>query len=156
MLPAVHLDFIHRPARHGLWLLAALVLLGVSWNEHQAALDQAAGERLKAQARLAQAQPVLRAADASLSSLNWPWQRLFHALERAPQDNIAVLAIEAEGRSGVLRIQAESPDNSTLQSYLQALAAQGLHTPRLTQQQVHSADTGPSLMRFNVEATWQP
>jgi hypothetical protein len=156
MLPAVHLDFIPRPTRHRLWLLAALVLLGVSWSEHQAALDQAAGERLKAQARLAQTQPVRHAADANLASLNWPWQRLFHALEHAPQDNIAVLAIEAEGRSGVVRIQAETPDGSTLQSYLQALAAHGLNTPRLTQQQLHNDDTGPSLTRFNVEATWQP
>lgn len=156
MLPAVTLDFIARPVRYGVWLLVALGVLLLSWSYHQDARDQAEGARLKAQARQAQLRPVLRRADADQLSLNWPWQHLFHALERAPQNDIAVLALEAEGRSGVLRIQAETPDSNNLQPYLQALAAQGLHTPRLTQQQRHTEDGHPSLLRFNVEAQWQP
>jgi ABC-type uncharacterized transport system involved in gliding motility auxiliary subunit len=155
MARPVHLQFISRPSRRWPWLLLALAALAISWTYHQDTRQRMDAARLKALARQALPRPQVSPPDPGVNSLNLPWQHLLHALEKTPQRDIALLALEAEGRSGVLRLQAETPDAKHLQAYLQMLAEQGLYTPRLTQQQNHSEDGGPTVTRFNLEARWQ-
>jgi hypothetical protein len=50
----------------------------------------------------------VRAMNDAIAKLNLPWRELFAALESARPDNIALLALEPDGRKRTLLVQAES------------------------------------------------
>lgn len=155
MSRSVHLDFLSRPWPRWPWLLAAGLTLMAALGRHEEI-----NQRLEA-AKLAQAEQQnallhSRAPLPELPDLQWPWDAMLGSLEAAHQEKIALLALEAEGRTGQLRLLAETPEPQNLQPYLQKLADQGLRAPRLARQAAVEPEDGPTLIQFSVEATWHP
>lgn len=155
MTRTVHLNFLSRPQSRWPWLLAAGLALMTALGHHREINQSLEAAQL---VQKEQRDNLLhnRAALPELPDLQWPWDAMLSSLEAANQEEIVLLSLEAEGRTGQLQLLAETPEPKNLQPYLQKLANQGLRAPRLTRQAAVELDGGPALIQFSIEATWHP
>ncbi len=87
-------------------------------------------------------------------TLATPWSDLIASLEEAPQQSVALIAVEPSASKQSLRLTAEARDATAMLAYVAALQAD----PRLTavmlvSHQVQSQAPGTPI-RFKVQATW--
>jgi hypothetical protein len=155
MANPVDLNFVSRSRPRWPWLALAGTLMMIALGDHNDLQRDLEVARLK---QLSQQEAAGRSSGRSqpaFPDLHWPWANLLDALEQARQPDVALLSLEADGHANQLRLSAETPDSTHLQTYLQALNDHGLVTPRLSRQEVVQPEAGPELIRFNVEAAWQ-
>lgn len=173
---AIRLEFAPRARRHPVvgWLLlagagavlvAALVPLGGALSERShelnalAELDarRADGDRPKPStvkpdpaylARVKSAQQVAK-------SLTAPWAGLLDAIESAPQQSVALLAVEPSSAKQSFRLTAEARDAKAMLAYLAALQNdRRLVNVALVSHQVQVQAIGRTI-RFQLQAGWE-
>lgn len=83
-----------------------------------------------------------------------PWGELFHALEQAQTESIALLSIEPDAGRGRLRLAGEAKNAEALAEYLKSLqATASIDGLRILTQQVKQNDPEQPI-EFIVEARW--
>jgi hypothetical protein len=175
--PTMRLEFAPRARRHPVvgWLLlagavallvAALMPLGLalSAREHDlrtlAELDarQAAGPKLRP--TTAKPDPAylarVKSAQQVAKSLTAPWPGLLDAIESAPQQSVALLAVEPSSAKQSFRLTAEARDMKAMLAYLEALQKdRRLVAVALVSHEVQVQAAGRPI-RFQLPAGWGP
>jgi hypothetical protein len=160
----IALDFVRRAPRSrwaGRVLLA--VALGVAGDLAftYAQLDRAvkANEAVVARAQprkaVAQASPEeLALARDTVERLGLPWTKLFAALESATSDQVALLAIEPDTKSGTVKISGDSKDYLAALGYVLNLSqADALSNVQLVRHELKQNDPQRPVA-FSISAAW--
>lgn len=96
----------------------------------------------------------LRSARLIAQTLATPWSDLIASLEDAPQDAVALIAVEPSVSKQTIQLTAEARDAKAMLTYLAALQAdRRLSGVMLVSHQVQVQAPG-SPVRFRVQATW--
>jgi hypothetical protein len=168
---AIAINFV-RPQGHasplGLILFVVGVLVvGAVAVDYRDALDEL--ERVQAQqlrqlrptssARLTQGQPAgargeSYAMERAIGQLQLPWDAVLREIEKSANSSVALLSVEAQGRSRTLRLTGEAKTMAEVVAYTRRLR----ESPLIAAANVthhENKDGGPvSLIRFAIEASW--
>jgi HAMP domain-containing protein len=118
------------------------------------------------EARLAQGQPrsaparrhsaeEIAAVRETVDRLGMPWDRLFGALESAASDQVALLGVEPDPKTGTVVISGDSKDYLAALSYVLNLSqAEALNRVQLVRHEVKANDP-QAPVRFAVSAGWK-
>src|SRR4051812_44264811 len=160
----LELDFVRRAPRSrwaGRLLLA--IALGVTGDMAFtfAQLDRTvkANEALVARAQprkaIAQASPdEIALARDTVERLGLPWTKLFAALESAANDQVALLAIEPDTKTGTVKISGDSKDYLAALGYVLNLSqAEALSNVQLVRHEVKQNDPQRPVA-FSISAAW--
>lgn len=173
MMRALELDFVQtrrvQPARV-LWLLLAVVaVLLTAWHYRQltanlqqfqtlANHNQQALQRVNplAERKLDPAlQKQIVQANATWDELTQPWDTLFAELETAANKEVALLALEADGKKRLLRITAEVQQRQALLDYMSRLEKlPGISEVALQEHHINLQDKELPI-RFTLQAKWE-
>jgi len=160
----IELDFIRRAPRSrwaGRVLLA--VALGVA-GDMAFTFVQLARTVKSNEAVVARAQPrkpvhTVSAEEAALARdtverLGLPWTKLFAALESAANDQVALLAIEPDTKTGTVKISGDSKDYLSALAYVLNLSqADALSHVQLVRHEVKQNDPQRPVA-FSISAAW--
>ena len=162
----IDLDFAARGRRSPwagavLFAVALAVAGDAAWSYVHARRQLAQAEVLLARAqprhavRAAAATPEeLAAARDTVQRLALPWPGLFGALESAASDDVALLAIEPDARSGKVTISGDSKDYLAALTYVLNLSrSEALSGVELVRHEVKQNDPHKTV-GFSVSATW--
>jgi hypothetical protein len=167
MRPALQLDFV-APRRKGrslgvAVLVLALVLAGhlvVKFHETQQRLQSLeAAEALLGGPRPARAAPrekldeQMKSAQAIVRQLALPWPQLVDSLERASMKEVAVLHIQPDAQSRVLRVTAEARREELMLEYLRRLGGSFAEVHLLSHQVREDDPRRP--IQFSVQASFR-
>jgi hypothetical protein len=160
----IELDFVRRRPRSrwaGRVLLA--VALGVAGDMAFtfAQLERAtkANEAVVARAQprkavAAVSNDELALARDTVERLGLPWTKLFAALESAATDQVALLAIEPDTKSGTVKISGDSKDYLAALGYVLNLSqAEALSNVQLVRHEVKQNDPQRPVA-FSISAAW--
>ena len=160
----IELDFVRRTPRSrwaGRVLLA--VALGVAGDMAFtfAQLQRAvkANEAVVARAQPRKATPAvsndeLALARDTVERLGLPWTKLFAALESAATDQVALLAIEPDTKTGTVKISGDSKDYLAALGYVLNLSqAETLSNVQLVRHEVKQNDPQRPVA-FSISAAW--
>jgi hypothetical protein len=160
----IQLDFVRRTPRSrwaGRVLLA--VALGVAGDMAFtfAQLERAvkANEAVVARAQPRKAVPAvsndeLALARDTVERLGLPWTKLFAALESAATDQVALLAIEPDTKTGTVKISGDSKDYLAALGYVLNLSqAEALSNVQLVRHEVKQNDPQRPVA-FSISAAW--
>jgi hypothetical protein len=90
------------------------------------------------------------AARETVQRLSLPWAKLFAAIEGAASDQVALLAIEPDARSGTVKITGDGKDYLAALTYVLNLSrAEGLSSVELVRHEMKQGAVG-----FTVSAAW--
>lgn len=93
-------------------------------------------------------------ANRVLDELRLPWGSLFHAVETASTERVALLSLRPDTRHNVVVIAAESKDKADMLDYVKQLQhSPGLSEVYLQSHEVQTQDAGRPV-RFSVRATF--
>jgi hypothetical protein len=158
----LELDFVRRrraapwAGRLALALAAAVAAdLGHSYATLRHSMDEAESRlaQMPAQARGAapSASPEeIAAARETVERLAMPWQELLGALEAAASEDVALLAIEPDPKSGTVRISGDSKDYPAALGYVASLGrVEALSRVELVRHEAKKHAVG-----FTVSAKW--
>ena len=117
-----------------------------------------------AEAQIARAQPhrqratasseEIQAAKETVDRLGLPWARLFAALEGAASDQVALLAIEPDAKSGKVLISGDSKDYLAALSYVLNLSrSSALTDVQLVRHEMKKSDPQHAVS-FQISAAW--
>ncbi|MGZ5748181.1 MAG: hypothetical protein ACXWJ3_18560 [Caldimonas sp.] len=145
-------------------LVAQLVALGFALAERsrdrQALADLDARHSDAARPRTAAAKPdpaylaKVKSAQRVAKNLTAPWADLLDAIESAPQQSVALLAVEPSTAKQSFRLTAEARDPKAMLDYLAALQKdRRLVSAFLVSHQVQVQTPGKPI-RFQVQAGW--
>jgi hypothetical protein len=96
----------------------------------------------------------LAVARETIQRLSMPWDNLFGALESAATDQVALLAIEPDPKSGTVVISAEGKDYAAALSYVLELSrAKTLSQVHLVKHELQESDPQRPVA-FSVSASW--
>lgn len=96
----------------------------------------------------------LAVARETIQRLSMPWDNLFGALESAATDQVALLAIEPDPKSGTVVILAEGKDYAAALSYVLELSrAKTLSQVHLVKHELQESDPQRPVA-FSVSASW--
>jgi hypothetical protein len=170
----VEIEFVPQP-RIGLRLgvpalvLACAVLAATLWdhasrrNEVAALEAQLDGLRAAAARRPAQADapaPVIaegrvRAINGAIARLNLPWPALFGLVEASTPKEVALIALEPDGRRRSLVVQAETLAPATMLAFVERLRADAIvEDVFLVRHEQREQEPGRPY-RFAVEVRWK-
>ena len=165
MMQRLDLDF-RRPSSRSRWagrilLVVALAVAGDATYSYFSVRRVIAEREVlvaKAQpkkpARPASAEEVALARE-TVQRLTLPWPTLFGALESAASDQVALLAIEPDARSGKVMISGDSKDYLAALSYVLNLSrSQALSAVELVRHEVKQNDPQRPVA-FSVSAAWK-
>jgi Tfp pilus assembly protein PilN len=103
----------------------------------------------------AQLDEQMRDAQAVLRQLALPWGQLVESLESAAMPDVAVLQVQPDAQSRVLRVTAEAKGEDTMFRYLRRLSsAEGFSDVHLVSHQVREDDPRRPL-QFSVQASFR-
>lgn len=165
--PLLELDF--RRKRHvtssGVAALAiGLALLTATGILHRQALDESDSQqralaRTKRPGSTAVILPIVpntepKVMQSILNRLNFPWDALFAAIEKAGRPDLTLLSIQPEIGKGIVQLRGEARNLYAVLQYVQALGDGGYFTDvGLAEHEI--SDHNPELpVRFNVTAQW--
>lgn len=151
------------------WLLASVLVLACltvwfgfqAYQFHTQTTEmQARVEKLRLrQARLAKAKPTQKELEeqkrwtALKQERDFPWERIFKAVERASSKDIELLELQPDKRNRIIVLRGEARDLAALVSYLERLALQtGLSDVHLVHQQNVARDRLETVS-FEMKAT---
>jgi hypothetical protein len=166
---SLKLDFLHPSPGTGwpAWLLlfAGLALAGwAGW--HDTRLDRkiaAESAELRRQsisprsARTGMTSAGISQADTQLAGeqLSLPWSKLFSGLEKVKPRNIALIALEADGRKTEATLTAEARDFNDMLAYVEALKNEaGFKSVTLTSHMLREEDPEQPY-RFVLRLGWR-
>lgn len=90
----------------------------------------------------------------TIQRLSMPWDNLFGALESAATDQVALLAIEPDPKSGTVAISAEGKDYAAALNYVLELSrAKTLSQVHLVKHELQESDPQRPVA-FSVSASW--
>jgi hypothetical protein len=143
--------------------LASIGLAFATRQQERAAFDALVARRLASDRALStptKADPAYvaraRLADRVAKNLSLPWSDLLASLESAPQDSVALLAVEPSAAKKVFRLTAEARDAKAMLGYLDALRKdRRLDGVVLVSHQVQEKAPGRPI-RFQLQAGWEP
>jgi Tfp pilus assembly protein PilN len=155
-----------------IWLIflcgaAALAAAGVTGNrllearrveavEAQtiAAKRQAQASQRPAPQKIVISEAQATAVNTATAQLNLPWRDLLDALEAATPPEIALLAIEPDGKKQVVNGVAEAKDSNGMVAYVEQLKKQAFFSDvLLTRHETNDQDANKPI-RFQFEAHW--
>lgn len=173
MMRALELDFVQarrvRPGRVLLLLLAvaAVALTGWHYRQQTANLQQFQALANHNQQALQRVSPVserkldpalqkqIVQANATWDELAQPWDALFAELEAAANKQVALLALEADGKKRLLRITAEVKQRQALLDYMSRLEKlPGVSDVALQEHHINLQDKELPI-RFTLQAKWE-
>jgi len=135
--------------------------VGASYIGHRNALQRIETEltRASAAAGSVRAGPVSpeewRAARETLERLSLPWNNLFRALESSAGEDVALLAIEPDPRSGTAVVTGESRDYDAALKYIARLGEhEALKHVYLVKHELRPESSRRPLL-FSVSASWK-
>lgn len=86
--------------------------------------------------------------------LNLPWRELQYALEEATTDKVAVLALEPEAKSRIVKITAETKNSDDMLSYIEKLKLQDFFVSVvLNKHEINEQDANKP-WRFQLDLQW--
>ena len=158
----LELDFVAR--RRSPWagrVLLAVALaftVDVGWSFYTARASFSANKALLAKSdrsvvkgRKVTADEVAVARE-TVQRLSTPWDNLFGALESAATDQVALLGVEPDPKTGTVVITGDSKDYLAALSYVLNLSK----VPALSQVQLVRHEAKGNNVNFAVSAVWQP
>ena len=160
----IELDFIRRSARSRwaprILLAAALGLTGhMAVSYVQVVRQMHANQAIVARAKphkpvvTASAEEMALAGD-TVERLGLPWAKLFAALEAAGSDQVALLAIEPDTKSGTVKISGDSKDYLAALGYVLTLSQNdALSHVQLVRHEVKQNDAQHPVA-FSISAAW--
>ena len=97
---------------------------------------------------------VMKFSNHTIHQLNLPWDVLFIQLEKAKGEGVALLGVEPNVNTSVIKVVGEAKDYASMLKYVRSLSAQGvLHGVYLTDHKMD--DQNPdNPIRFSLEASW--
>ena len=120
----------------------------------QSAKRTATGERRDSSGADEAAAQELKTAHQALQRLAFRWEDLFAALESAPADGVALLAVEPDPEKGLVKITAEARSAEDMLEYVERLQkADRLADVMLANHQLKTSEPLQP-MRFVVVASW--
>jgi hypothetical protein len=132
----------------------------VAWSYRQAQTELQATEALAAArsaprvALPATTPEELAQVRETLARLSLPWEKLFGAIEAAANDQVAVLAVEPDSRTGSVRISADGKDYPAALGYVLNLRqSEALSQVQLVRHEVKANDPQRAVA-FTVSAQW--
>ena len=167
MRPALQLDFV-APRRQRRWpgILVLVVALGLAgelvlkYREAQQRLQRLdASQSLLNAARPAKAargerlEEQVKAAHATVRQLALPWPQLVDSLERAAMKDVAVLHIQPDAQSRVMRVTAETRREELMMEYLRRLG-RSFSEVHLLSHQVREDDPARPI-QFSLQASFR-
>ena len=159
----IQLDFVRRRPRSrwaGRVLLA--VALGVAGDmaftlaqlERAVKANEAVVARAQPRKVAAVSNDELAMARDTVERLGLPWTKLFAALESAATDQVALLAIEPDTKSGTVKISGDSKDYLAALGYVLNLSqAEALSNVQLVRHEVKQNDPQRPVA-FSISAAW--
>lgn len=173
--PAVLLDFAHPQRRSlaaGITAIAVgMVLLSLaSWQSDQGqsriaeleaelsslGFDRGAEERQASQSRARGAdldERVLKA-NRVIRQLSTPWDDVFGSIEAANNADIALLSLDSDPASGVVRAGVEARNTRGMLDYLDRLRVDGRLAPAILQSHQIMTEDANRPVRFTFTASW--
>ena len=161
----IELDFVRRrPASRWAGRVLLAVALGMA-GEMAYTFVQLQGAVRANEAVVARAQPrkstppaapaeEVAAARETVDRLALPWTRLFAALEGAASDQVALLAIEPDTKSGTVTISGDSKDYLAALTYVLNLSrSDALSKVELVRHEVKQNDPQKPVS-FSIQAAW--
>jgi hypothetical protein len=98
--------------------------------------------------------PQVRAINAAIDRLNLPWAELFAVLETSKPDNVALLAVEPDGKKRTVVIIAESRSPDHMLRFVERLRQQPFFRDAfLTRHELRDVDPS-NPYRFSLEIRW--
>ncbi len=98
----------------------------------------------------------VKAANQVAKNLTMPWADLLAALESAPQQSVALMAVEPSSAKKVFRLTAEARDSKAMLAYVDALRQDHrLEGVVLVSHQLQVQAPGRPI-RFQLQAGWEP
>jgi HAMP domain-containing protein len=160
----IELDFVRRrPASRWAGRVLLAVSLGMAGEMAYTfvQLNQAvqANEAVVARAQPRKHVPAVpaeevAAARETVERLALPWTRLFAALEGAASDQVALLAIEPDTKSGTVKISGDSKDYLAALTYVLNLSrSDALSKVELVRHEVKQNDPQKPVS-FSIQAAW--
>ncbi|MGE5639339.1 MAG: PilN domain-containing protein [Clostridia bacterium] len=96
----------------------------------------------------------IAAAKETMQRLSTPWDKLFAALESAASDQVALLSIEPDAKTGTVRISGDSKDYLAALTYVLNLSrADSLSHVQLARHEIKQNDPHKTV-GFSVSASW--
>ena len=139
--------------------LAVSLDLALSYKSLSSAVALSEARLARAQPRRAPARKVsaeeLAAVRDTVERLGMPWDRLFAALESAASDQVALLGIQPDPKTGTVVISGDSKDYLAALSYVLNLSqTEALDRVQLVRHEVKANDP-QSPVAFAVSAGWR-
>lgn len=172
MRHATELDFLRSPTRAGVraWLLLALGVAAAAafaWDHLRARAEHAAAEMQLVQQRPRPArvaprtervepaeQGRRRAEQEAQRQLGLPWGLLINRLQAESRADVALLALEADGRRGDFQLTGDARDHQAMLAYVRRLrAAPELRDVALTRHASAESDDVP-VINFSLRGRW--
>jgi Tfp pilus assembly protein PilN len=92
--------------------------------------------------------------ERAIGQLQLPWDAVLREIEKSANSSVALLSVEAQGRSRTLRLTGEAKTMAEVVAYTRRLR----ESPLIAAANVthhENKDGGPvSLIRFAIEASW--
>jgi len=160
----IELDFIRRGPRSrwaGRVLLAVALGMALDMGVSYVQLERAmtANESIVARAQPRRHVAAVSADEAAaardtVERLGLPWGKLFAALEAAGNDQVALLAIEPDTKTGTVKISGDSKDYLAALTYVLNLShADALSHVQLVRHEVKQNDPQHPVT-FSISAAW--
>jgi len=161
----IELDFAARSRRSQLagtvLAAAALAVAGdAAWSYVNAKRTIAEAQALIARAQPRKAAPAVSPEDVAVARdtvqrLTLPWAGLFGAIESAASQDVALLAVEPDPRSGKVTISGDSKDYLAALTYVLNLSrSEALASVELVRHEVKQNDPRHPVA-FSVSAAWK-
>ena len=160
----IELDFVRRrPASRWAGRVLLAVSLGIAGEmaytfvqlQHAVRADEAVVARAQPRKHAPAVSPEeVAAAKETVDRLALPWTRLFAALEGAASDQVALLAIEPDTKSGTVTISGDSKDYLAALTYVLNLSrSDALSKVELVRHEVKQNDPQRPVS-FSIQAAW--
>lgn len=144
--------------------LALLVEMGISYdrlhNEQEAMNKEARTLKLhldaphKASSGRQFTEADYAAARKIVSRLTTPWETLFSGLESIKNDNVAILAIEPDTQTGLLRIEGEAKDYASVLTLVAQMRTRKPFSNVFLQQHEIKRDDPQHPVSFTLSMRW--
>lgn len=160
----IELDFVRRrPASRWAGRVLLAVSLGMAGEmaytfaqlNHAVSANEAVVARAQPRRQASAVSPEeVAAARETVERLALPWTRLFAALEGAASDQVALLAIEPDTKSGTVKISGDSKDYLAALTYVLNLSrSDALSKVELVRHEVKQNDPQKPVS-FSIQAAW--
>jgi len=97
---------------------------------------------------------VIKFSNHTIHQLNLPWDTLFAQLEKAKSGGVALLGVEPNANTSIIKVVGEAKDYVAMLKYVRSLSEQGvLQGVYLTDHKMDEQNPDNPI-RFTLEASW--